>query len=1219
MKKFRISKIIVLLLSIALLMGSVVAVTASADNDSTGKFGSITLAYSDKVAIMVKVNATQEELENGTVVVNYVVEGINEDKPATAEYYKTDDKGQCWVITSGFSPFEFTKIVTFSSSVNGTQVESGRTYSVAQFLYKKLYTDSNVTEEFRAFYESLIAYGNAAQIAYNKKDFLITNSTIAYSQKGDVKFDGKSTAFAPGRQLENLTPTWKGSVPAGKEVSGWVIVENGETKIVDTTFNCSGIVEIVKPIFTIKNVPPYTLVNGDFADGLNGWTLINTNGDAPFGGIDNKTTFWDQNYPMFNVGEYFSAYADGAVEASHGRLESSFFTVGSQYATYMLGGAGNDNVYITIENKAGDVLALYTNTMFKDFVEGNGTIGEDVFLANFVTYKVDLSAWMGEEVRFVVHDYASENWGVVFFDEVITYYGPSDVVPQNAVLAKNLLADKSALEAELALEVAEQGDYTADSYNEYLAKLGDAKKLVGLVNAKQDAVDAATAALIEARLALAVREVAKVEGANDKFQVVLGDSKEINIADYVNTNGLSNITYSAKVGGVDVAIEDGKFNIATSEGGMLPVCITVYYNGVAKLTVEISVEVTNDIAPVLKNESVTNRVDLYDAANKNNITIDFADNVDNSGELALNYVVKHNGSDVALDGTSYTFTFGQYTDAVVTETFTVTVSYVANGKAGTIEYTYTLAINDSTAYRLVNGGFENGLEGWTVVGNIGGVSSDRTYWNEGIEFGMDGDKMFSAYTEGAYEGAVGSLTSPSFIVGGAGYITYKIGGMRDGNYVWLDVVDAETKEILARYYNGLWTDANLSGCKLVAYKADLSDFAGREVFFRLSDNADSGYGLFFADSFVTYYESEPDGFNAATPVNYAVSGTIYDVFNGGFEMGDVQGWWNVGNPGHVTGANAFFNGREYGKNGNFLYSGVEDHGAGNGLEGNRGVLTSSAFEIGGAGYITFMLGGGGNELCFVQVIDAVTGEILVRYHQQAMDEAVLKTYVADLSAYIGRTVRFQVVDQAENNWGCVSFDNLVTYYTAKPVGIDAVDIYKDLKYTIDNGSFETGDLTGWHQNILDAGAQNTLGWVESSEHDAGWYTKNDDRKDGDFLFTFCRPDGTNCENTKGELVSSTFSLKQGSFVSFKFGGAGSREVRIELCRADGSVIARFYNEAPGKANTEMYSYYYQYNGPEVNCFFRVVDDSVSNYGCFVVDDFRVNLESAPEGYIAAIE
>ena len=527
---------------------------------------------------------------------------------------------------------------------------------------------------------------------------------------------------------------------------------------------------------------------------------------------------------------------------------------------------------------------------------------------------------------------------------------------------------------------------------------------------------------------------------------------------------------------------------------------------------------------------------------------------------------------------------------------------------------------DTTEFRLQNGGFENGLDGWTVVGNIGNVSSDRTYWTEGVEFGMDGDKMFSAYAPGAEEKAVGTLTSSSFVVGGSGFVSFKVGAMRDANYVYIDVVDVNTKQILARYYNGQWSDADLGGCKLIAYKADLSAFMGKEVFFRISDNADSGYGLFFVDSFVTYYENEPDGFNAATAVEYALPGTIYDVFNGGFEMGDVQGWWNNGEIGLVTNANGYWGDNiPYEKVGDYLFTGVESHGADTMREGNRGTLTSSAFLVGGSGWISFKLGGGGNELCYVQIIDAVTNEVLVRYHQQAQQDAKLIQYVADLSAYIGRTVRIQVVDYASGGWGCVSFDNVVTYYASTdnlPEGITANNIFTGV-YDVINGSFENG-LDGWRQDIYEAGNHNTLGWVESAEHDAGWYTKNDGRKDGNNLFTFCRPDGTNCENTKGTLNSTVFTLKQGSYVSFRFGGAGTREVCVQLVRVDGTVIATFYNEAPGKVNTEMYAYYYQYQGETADCYFRVVDDSVSNYGCFVVDDFRANLEVVPEGFIAAI-
>lgn len=539
---------------------------------------------------------------------------------------------------------------------------------------------------------------------------------------------------------------------------------------------------------------------------------------------------------------------------------------------------------------------------------------------------------------------------------------------------------------------------------------------------------------------------------------------------------------------------------------------------------------------------------------------------------------------------------------------------------------------NSSEYIMENGGFENGLDGWTLVGNIGDVSSDTHYWlndpesAEGYAFGMEGEKMFSAYAEGALESAVGTLTSPTFTVGGSGFVTFKVGAMKDGNYVFIDVVDAQTKQILARYYNGSWqdrTDDRKSGCTLVAYKADLSEHLGKEVFFRISDNADSNYGLFFVDSFKTYYGQEPQGFNAATPVDYAVSGTIYDLFNGGFELGDNRGWWNVGEIGVVTNATGYWGDNiAYGKDGEYLFTGVESFGADTMREGNCGSLTSPVFEIGGTGWISFKLGGGGNEFCYVQVIDAVTNEVLARYHQQAQQDAVLIQYVADLSAHIGKTARIQVVDNASSGWGCVSFDSVVTYYASidnLPAGHTANNIYSDPRYTVLNGSFESGNLYGWHMNIWDAGAHNTLGWVESSEHDAGWYTKNDDRKDGNNLFTFCKPDGTNCENTKGELVSSTFTLKKDTYVSFRFGGAGTRDVYIELVRADGEVIARFYNEATGKANTEMYAYYYQYTGETADCFFRVVDDSVSNYGCFVVDDFRANLESAPEGFIAAIQ
>ena len=531
-------------------------------------------------------------------------------------------------------------------------------------------------------------------------------------------------------------------------------------------------------------------------------------------------------------------------------------------------------------------------------------------------------------------------------------------------------------------------------------------------------------------------------------------------------------------------------------------------------------------------------------------------------------------------------------------------------------------VKDVKDCQVVNGGFESGdLTGWTKVGQIGAVTNESNYWpweDGGYSFDKDGEWLFSSYADDN-ERAVGYLKSSTFVVGGNGWITFKLGAGRNQSLVNVQVVDANTGNILKTYGNSLWSEHTndvKSGCTLIPYKANISDLLGREVYIRVVDNAIANYGLIFFDSLQTYYTNTPsDSFNTAEDLK--LGGSIYQVCNGDFERGNLDGWLSDGEIGVVTNADGYWGDNiPYDKHGDYLFTGVESHGADTMREGNKGTLTSSVFEIGGSGYISFMLGGGGNELCYVQVIDAVTNEVLVRYHQQEQQDAVLKTHVADLSSYIGRNVKIQVVDLASGGWGCVSFDNVVTYYDHKPEGITANNIYNGT-YSIVNGSFENG-LDGWHMNLWEAGAHNTLGWVESSEHNADWYTKNDDRKDGNNLFTFVKPDGTNCENTRGELVSSTFTLKKDSYVSFRFGGAGTRAVCVELVRVDGTVIATFYNEAPGKMNTEMFAYFYQYQGETTDCFFRVVDDSVSNYGCFVVDDFRVNLDSAPEGFIPAI-
>ena len=215
---------------------------------------------------------------------------------------------------------------------------------------------------------------------------------------------------------------------------------------------------------------------------------------------------------------------------------------------------------------------------------------------------------------------------------------------------------------------------------------------------------------------------------------------------------------------------------------------------------------------------------------------------------------------------------------------------------------------DTAKYTLANGGFEDGLTGWTLSDNkLGGVSEETHYWvgdetvASGYAFGMDGKKMFSAYADGAEESATGTLSSSSFIVGGSGWITYKLGAAKNVDEVYLEIVDSSTGAALARFSNSEWAetteDGTKCGCTLIAYRADLSAFKGKSVYIRITDNSVSDYGLFFCDSFVTYNAAVPSEskFVTATDILNQIESGENELPVTPVSSDDIGGWhlsWN---------------------------------------------------------------------------------------------------------------------------------------------------------------------------------------------------------------------------------------------------------------------------------------------------------------------------------------
>ncbi|MBQ7913143.1 MAG: hypothetical protein IJ308_05320 [Clostridia bacterium] len=532
----------------------------------------------------------------------------------------------------------------------------------------------------------------------------------------------------------------------------------------------------------------------------------------------------------------------------------------------------------------------------------------------------------------------------------------------------------------------------------------------------------------------------------------------------------------------------------------------------------------------------------------------------------------------------------------------------ANGKL-TLKHVY--AENEGTPYQVTNGGFEDGIDGWTPTGNIGAVSSEKNYWigdeanADGFPFGLDGTYMFSAYATEGLEGNKGVLKSSTFTVSESGWITYKLGGAKNLEYVHLDIVESSSGKILKRYHNQNHryelVDGVRLGCELNAYKADLTDCVGKEVYLRISDYASSDFGLFFLDSVDTLHLAEPNDTYTLATVGLHEE-TIYDLFNGNFDHG-MYGWTKDSNIGDISEDTTYWaEAKPYDNVGKFFSCYAPDQS-----EGSMGTLRSNVFEVGGSGYITYRIGGVKNpDQVYMEVIDAITGVKYGHFYNEFMADCTLINYKADLSAYIGKLVYINFVDKATGDYGLIFCDEFVTYYadaTTVPEEYNVAVNKVESIYNVMNGGFETGNLLGW-----------TLvsGDVPGRVTDIDYFWNDASRvigKDGNFSFTGVElnPDNGNLEGLMGTLRSNTFVLKANSSISFKMGGSGAdrQDVCLRIVNAaTGEVVVWYSNPDFRDATLNAYDKEIG-NASEMVCYVEIVDNATSNWGLLGLDSINV--------------
>lgn len=571
-------------------------------------------------------------------------------------------------------------------------------------------------------------------------------------------------------------------------------------------------------------------------------------------------------------------------------------------------------------------------------------------------------------------------------------------------------------------------------------------------------------------------------------------------------------------------------------------------------------------------------------------------------------------------------------------------------------------------FDIANGGFETGnLSGWTVLEGLAfsddGVNSNPYWWAEQIPYEREGNYHYGYFNPTA----TGRMRSSSFIVdeNGNGIVTYKLGGCADNNMAYLifkEAVDGGEDRELFRVSNFAFKDMQFpnvpNGMRVInmnQYKVDLSPFKGRRLYIEVVDenSSDNMAGCVVLDSVITHHETVPQ-FNDCFEVIYDVKEDIpaskYQILNGGFESGSLAGWDVQGDFGRVVSDDTWWKEKlPYNKCGKFLFSGLDN-------EGGTGTLTSSLFEVGGSGWITFRLGGAHDpRFCYVSVLKE-NGEEVARYGNLLFYDAGLGkvnkgtnlanmvVYRADVSAFMGEKLRIRITDNATSNWGLVTADSFITYYTEDdidrfpPNSVEAINLLTcangvpQNEYQVANGNFEagispSGEIPGWEKEG-DIGniSYDYLWWNE-------WYTFN---KEGLYFFSGFAGN----EGATGTLTSSAFTVGGSGMMTYRLGGGMDNELcYLEVVDADNPQVVyyRFGNErftTKGGvfigfpitvgcegfgANMTLYKADISpLTGKRVKL--RLTDNAVKDWGLLFADDFVTyygNKEEVPQSAVSA--
>jgi hypothetical protein len=368
-----------------------------------------------------------------------------------------------------------------------------------------------------------------------------------------------------------------------------------------------------------------------------------------------------------------------------------------------------------------------------------------------------------------------------------------------------------------------------------------------------------------------------------------------------------------------------------------------------------------------------------------------------------------------------------------------------------------VTVYSESAFNILNGGFETDtLYGWNAYNiwkNESGMMAyqdarvvNNTYFGSN-PYGREGSyNLGVVWDNAAWEQSaerMGHLRSSDFVLGGSGWVSFKIGGGRSNAFAYVSIRKTSDHTEVARFGNKNYNNTTIATTQygssitnaeayLFQYYFDLSSVGtvGESYYFVMSDTSALEWAILTADAFVSYIPVAPstNSDTLATNILPSISGidtASNQVPNGNNFVSGLTGWTNV----------------------NSVFQYAERDGRGHGAWSNTGsgigLLRSSAFSINGTlQYLRFDFAGGRayDKQIYISIKEVGTNiEVIraVRRDNQASNNTEWHNHLVNLSGL--STSKLYYIELSDNGGDSMGIRNLRLITATEYNGITADD------------------------------------------------------------------------------------------------------------------------------------------------------------------------------------